>query len=186
MDLSNFNWSEHDEDGGFPVVPPGDYLVAIRSFKRVQRGRDTHIDFQVAILTAVQSNELEPGEEVRGSCYETVVLADRGIWRVAEIFRALDAPTTVNLNSDREIAKAVKGKPFLASVIQNEWQGKTRNKIDHALRMSPQAKELVPVAEESFQARTPSTWTASPGEPDMADRAGSNDRETFSEDDVPF
>jgi len=189
-DYSNFDWTQHDDgEGGGGLVPPGDYLVAVKGFKRVQRGRDTHLDFRMAILVAVTVNELEAGEVVSGSFFETVVLADRGIWKLVEIFKALQAPTTINLNSDGELAKATKSKPFLASIYQDEYNGKTRNKMDHALVMTPQAKALVDTAMEALGSGSNGGGHGGgydPGDPGVEDRAGSGGRGGYTDDDVPF
>lgn len=194
MDLSNFDWSKHDDgDGPGGLIPPGDFLLGIKGFKRVQRGRDQHLDLRLTPLVCVRSKEMESGQEIgSGVIYETVVLAERGIWKLAEIFKAINAPTTVNLESDRDLARSIKGRVFLASVYQDEYNGKTRNKMDHALVMTDEGRSFLEAAQGLMESSSSSSsgggGYGDPGDPGDSGgggsyRGGSSD---YSDDDIPF
>ena len=189
-DLGNFDWTQHDEDGASPLVPPGSYLCTVKSFKRVQRGRDTHLDCIVAIVVPISAQGLEPGSTVDGIAWETLPLTDRGLWKVAQYFKAVNAPTTINLNSDADIARVLKLKPFLASVIVDEYKGKSKNKIDTAFQPTAEVQQFMPAIEQAIQRLNGRGRSYDPGEPDAAQSAMGYPQDQpsadFSDDDVPF
>lgn len=189
-DLGNFNWQNHDEDSSSPLVPPGSYLCTVKSFKRVQRGRDTHLDCIVAIVVPVSAQGLEPGSIVDGIAWETLPLTDRGLWKVAQYFKAVNAPTTINLNSDTDVAKALKFKPFLASVIVDEYKGKSKNKVDTAFPLTAEVQRFIPAIEQVIQRLSGPPRSYDPGEPDAAQAAMGYSQDQspadFTDDDVPF
>lgn len=190
MNLDNFNWQNHDEDGPSPLLPPGSYLCAIKSFKRVQRRLDVHLDCVVGILVPVSAQGLEPGSLVDGIAWETLPLTDRCLWKVAQYFKAVNAPTTINLNSDADVAKAIKFKPFLAAVMVDEYNGKSKNKVDAAFQLTPEVQKFVPVIEQAIEQLKGQRRNFDPGEPDVSQAAmGAQYSQPGADnfdDDVPF
>lgn len=189
-DLNNFNWQNHDDGEAAPLLPPGSYLCTVKSFKRVQRGANTHLDCIVSILVPISAQGLEPGSRVDGIAWETLPLTERGLWKVAQYFKAMNAPTTINLNSDADIARSIKLKPFLASVVIDEYNGKSKNKIDTAFQPTPEVKQFIPVIEQAIENLRGQSRNFDPGEPDVSQAAmASQHGETgggFHDDDVPF
>jgi len=166
----NFNWGDHASDGEVRLLPPGDYLGDVKSFKRTRERGKHQLDLTIEIC-----GSLETRERIDSVCWETLTISPEAIWRLADLCKAVEAPTTFNLNSDGEVANAIKGKLMIVSLRVDEWAGKKRNKVDRYRRMSTEDEQL---------AETLGLFADDDGggpDPDGGSSGGD-----FTDDDIPF
>jgi hypothetical protein len=163
-----FNWGDHASDGdGFRLLPPGDYFADVHSFKRTRDRGKHQLDLTIEVCGSVDNRSEESAR-----VWETLTIASNAIWRLADLCKAVGAPTTFNLNSDADVAKAIKGQLMIVTLRTDEWGGKKRNKVDRYRAMTS-AEEKIADELNLY------------GENDGAD-PDSGGGDTFSEDDIPF
>lgn len=177
LDLENFSWNEHEEDSeNLGPVPPGDYICFVQKFERTHKRGKLQLDITIKIKLNARTEQ-----RVDGITWETVTLKKDAIWKLVQLFRALKAPTTINLNSDRAVAEAIKNKAFKAKIIVEEYRGKKRNKVEQFVVPSESDGKLFDKIDMS------SRRSSDPGyDEGMEDTSYSSSDDEFTDDDIPF
>jgi hypothetical protein len=141
VDFRNFDPSRHGNDsegGGVDPVPAGTYVLAVRNFKREVRNGKRQIDF---IICAVLDDELNA---IAGDAYapiwEVVTLTDAAAFRIANLLNAIGAEPPINVMSDKELARAVRWRPFRASVTRRTYNERVKAQIDRYAPLSADAR----------------------------------------------
>jgi Protein of unknown function (DUF669) len=170
----NFNWGDHASDGEVRLLPPGDYVGDVKSFKRTRDRGKHQLDLTIEILASCDTREA-----IDSVCWETLTISPEAIWRLADLCKAVDAPTTFNLNSDGEIANAIKQKLMVISLRVDEWNGKKRNKVDRYRKLSTEEDQLA----ETLKLYGDDSGGNGGPDPDSGGGGGGGD---FTDDDIPF
>lgn len=141
VDFRNFDPGKHggDSDGGnFDPVPPGTYILAVKSFSRQTRNGKRQIDFKIAAVLDDELNAI--GGNTYGDIWEVVTLTEAAAFRLANLLNAIGAEPPINVMSDRELAHAVRWRPFRASVTRRTYNGRVRAQIDRYAPLSGEAR----------------------------------------------
>jgi len=179
FNLDSFNWNEHDEGGDredFGPVPPGDYICFVQKFERTHKRGKHQLDITIKIKLNARTEQ-----RVDGITWETATLTKDAIWKLVQLFKALKAPTNLNLNSDRAVAEAIKSKPFKAKIIVEEYGGKKRNKVEQYL--VPTESDVKLFDKIDIKQRSSSDPSSGSG---IEDTSYSSSDDEFTEDDIPF
>lgn len=123
MGRINMRADASQESGGYPLAEPGEYFLRV---KRVKDGTTRTNRQKVDLLISILDEE---GVEV-GSAFHTVTFIPEGqpghgIWLHVNHALGLPYDGEVDFDTDDYLGKECRGR-----VIQDTYEGKTRNKIE--------------------------------------------------------
>lgn len=184
FDPTNFNPSEHGSDNIGEAIPPGEYVMTVRGFSRhVRRGKN-QIDF---VVKAVLNNKRQRISSEYSAVWETVTIQQNAIWRLSNLCTAVGHTTPFNIDDDRQLSGAVKGKPFKAKIIHETYNGEKKARIKGYLNM---AAEDVKAFDEALEDMAIDDSTSDYGDSSGSGYSGTNSESNndgdFTDDDIPF
>lgn len=192
VDFENFDSGNHTGGSDDPV-PPGDYVLTVKSFKRNTRNGKEQIDFTVIPVLDGDRNKVDA--DCFQPVWETVTLTEAAAWRLANLLEAVKASPPINVMSDRSLSAVVKWKPFKARIVRDSYNGKVKAKIDRYMALTTtDVRAFDEVIEDMAVDRATgggdsgasgSRGSQGSGGGDMSDTAGTPDYD-IDDDDLPF
>ena len=126
IDFTGFNPKEHGGGADAPL-PPGNYVLTIKFFRRETRKGKRQIDFIVIPVLDADGNRFD--SNAFSAIWETATLTEAAAWRLARLLEAIGIDGPLNVMSDSDLSRAVRWKPFKASVAKDSYNGRVRAKI---------------------------------------------------------
>lgn len=180
FDPSNFDPTKHG-DGVSSILPPGEYVFMVRTFKRAQRKGKHQIDFAFkAVLDSKQQRVPNSSSLV----WETVTIAENAIWRLANLCAAIGHSNPFNINDDGELAGATKGHPFKAQIVHEKYQGSNTTKLKKYTAMTKEDFEAFKSALEDMVVDEAMDTSNNYGDYSNQDDPGYVP--DYSDEDIPF
>jgi len=148
VDWTNFDPGKH-AGGSDDPIPPGDYILTVKSFRRQVRNQKRQIDFIIVPLLDADLNRVSAGQFA--PLWETVTLTQAAAFRLANLLEAIRVQPPINVTSDSSLAGAVRWKPFKARIGKDVYNGKARAKLDKYLPLSEREAKAFAEVLEDFQ-----------------------------------
>lgn len=171
FDPTNFDPGKHSSEGGGELVAPGTYIcIATKATRNNERGKP-QIDFMVQPVIDAKTGQVQ--SEGTSALFETATLTEKAVWRFANMCEAIQTGP-FNANSDREVQTKVLGKPFVAVIVKDSYNGIERRKIT-------QYKALNSANEKAYEA-----WREDAALNSSTGQGSSNGGGSSDDDDIPF
>lgn len=149
MDFSNYDPSARNGRGDKPILPAGNYVLAVKMFKRRQKNGKESLMFVCVPLFGSDNKPI--GKDDYAAVFENCTLTMDAIFRLDAICKAVGRTTPFNANSDREVSSVFVMKPFKAKIYHDEYGGKTSAKIKEYLEMTSSDEKRADVVLEDWQ-----------------------------------
>lgn len=148
IDFTDFDPGKHSGGTDAPL-PPGNYVLTVKAFRRETRKGKRQIDFIVIPVLDADGNRFD--SNAFSPIWETITLTEAAAWRLARLLEAIRIGGPINVMSDQALSAGVRWKPFKANVAKDSYNGRVRAKIAKYLPLTEREAKLFAGVLEDIQ-----------------------------------